>query len=172
MPAFQVDAWFCLSKGLSVIIWQNGNLQVYSIKIQLFNSFLPDCVILHRPTTSEELYNLHHASARNIIERIFGVLKRHFQILVHPPEYDMQTQARLPAALGTLHNFIHNNDPDDVADFEDDDENLYDGGQLFMGELADGVPNRVERAWASQRQESIAKAMWEQYLQEKAARGL
>ena len=59
-----------------------------------------------------------------------------------------------------------------MADFEDDDENLYDGGQLFMGELADGVPNRVERAWASQRQESIAKAMWEQYLQEKAARGL
>ena len=129
-------------------------------------------MILHRPTTSEELYNLRHASARNVIERIFGVLKRHFRILVHPPKYDMRTQARLPAALGALHNFIHDNDPDDVADFEDDNENLYDGGQPFMGELAGGVPNRAERARASQRQESIAKAMWEQYLQEKAARGL
>ena len=65
----------------------------------------------------------------------------------------MRTQARLPAALGALHNFIRNNNPDDVADFEDDNENLYDGGQPFMGELVDGVPNRVERAWASQRQE-------------------
>lgn len=81
----------------------------------------------------------------------------------------MRTQARLPAALGALHNFIRDNDPDDLGNFDDDEENLYDGGQPFTGELAEGVPTRVEREQASQRQENIAKAMWAQYQQYQAA---
>ena len=82
----------------------------------------------------------------------------------------MRTQARLPAALGALHNFICNNDPGDVGDFDDDDEeNLYNRGQPFTGELAEGVPTRVEREQASQRQDNIAKAMWAQYQQHQAA---
>ena len=81
----------------------------------------------------------------------------------------MRTQAHLPAALGALHNFIHDNDPDDMGDFDDDEENLYNGGQLFTGELAEGVPTRVERERASQRQDNIAKAMWAQYQQYQAA---
>jgi hypothetical protein len=40
------------------------------------------------------------------------------------PEYSLQTQTKIPLALGSLHNFIHITDPDDEAlhqdDYEDD----------------------------------------------------
>ena len=42
------------------------------------------------------------------------------------PEYSLQTQAKISLALGSLHNFIHINDPDDDAFHEDDNED--DGG--------------------------------------------
>jgi len=40
-----------------------------------------------KPENKEELFNLRHAQLRNIIERIFGILKRRFRILRTPPEY-------------------------------------------------------------------------------------
>jgi hypothetical protein len=49
--------------------------------------------------------------ARNVIERIFGVLKHHFHILILSPRYNLQVQAQIPAALCTIHNFIHYHDP-------------------------------------------------------------
>jgi hypothetical protein len=51
------------------------------------------------------LFNLCHASAHNIIEQIFGVLKRRFRILLLAPEYNFNIQARIPAALCAIHNF-------------------------------------------------------------------
>ena len=48
-----------------------------------------------------------------MIERIFGVLKRRFRILLLAPEYKMEIQSRLPAALCSLHNFIRTHDADD-----------------------------------------------------------
>ena len=68
----------------------------------------------NRPKNKEELFNLHHAMLRNVIERIFGVLKRRFRILQLAPEYNIDTQSRLPAALSALHNFIRTQDPDDT----------------------------------------------------------
>lgn len=59
-----------------------------------------------RPTTKEELFNLRHASARNAVERVFGVLKRRFRILSIPPEYSLQVQSTIPVALAVIHNFI------------------------------------------------------------------
>ena len=56
-----------------------------------------------------------------MIERIFGVLKRRFQILLLAPEYSMDIQSRLPAALCTLHNFIWTHDPDGEIEMEDHD---------------------------------------------------
>ncbi|KZP25609.1 hypothetical protein FIBSPDRAFT_782881, partial [Athelia psychrophila] len=65
-----------------------------------------------RPRNREELFNLRHASARNVIERIFGVLKRRYHILQLAPEYALEIQVRLPCALAALHNFIRENDED------------------------------------------------------------
>ena len=54
--------------------WGRTNIRlVYIIHC---NSF--DVSSLYRPKTKEELFNLRHASARNVIERIFGVLKCRF----------------------------------------------------------------------------------------------
>jgi hypothetical protein len=44
-----------------------------------------------KPENSKELFNLRHASLRNVIERIFGVLKRKYQILKTPSEYSINT---------------------------------------------------------------------------------
>jgi hypothetical protein len=149
------------------IIWLSGPAQISG---ELFFSTLIQANNMkYRPATAEELFNLRHASARNVIERIFGVIKRRFRILVIPPEYDMRTQARLPAALGALHNFIRNNDPAEMDDLDDDDENE-DRHELHpsisTGDLADGAPGRTERREADNRRDNIAKAMWEDYRRE------
>ena len=52
--------------------------------------------------TKEELFNLRHASAHNIIERIFRVLKRCFRILHLAPKYNMDIQAQIPVLLAAL----------------------------------------------------------------------
>jgi hypothetical protein len=66
---------------------------------------------MYSPQNKEELFNLRHAQARNVIECIFEVLKKHFCILLIRPEYNMTVQAQIPAALCALHNFIHIHDP-------------------------------------------------------------
>jgi hypothetical protein len=67
--------------------------------------------MFYRPENKEELFNLRHVSAQNVIEHIFGVLKQHFHILLLPPAYAMEIQAQIPAALCMLHNFIRVHDP-------------------------------------------------------------
>ncbi|KAF4616740.1 hypothetical protein D9613_008850 [Agrocybe pediades] len=59
-----------------------------------------------RPANPQELFNLRHAQARNIIERIFGVLKKRWDILNRPPQFSMDIQAKIPPALAAVHNFI------------------------------------------------------------------
>ena len=50
----------------------------------------PPLMNIFRPCMKEELFNLHHASAHNVIEWIFGVLKWKFHILHLPPEYSLR----------------------------------------------------------------------------------
>ncbi|KIJ57598.1 hypothetical protein HYDPIDRAFT_104069, partial [Hydnomerulius pinastri MD-312] len=71
---------------------------------------LPQEHKINRPANKEELFNLQCASAQNIIECIFGVFKCHFYILLLAPEYNIDIQAHIPAALCTIHNFIHTHD--------------------------------------------------------------
>jgi hypothetical protein len=71
------------------------------------------------------LFNLCHASAQNVIERIFGVLKRHFCILLIAPEYGLDIQAWIPSALCAIHNFNRKHDLPDSEAFPND-ENYFD----------------------------------------------
>ena len=120
------------------------------------------------PANPSELFNLRHASARNIIEHIFGILKRHFKILVCPPEISMDLQAHLPPALAAIHNFIRDLDPNDLNDFPEA-EDIQPGWR--SGDLADGLPRRPERERATNRRDDITNAMWVQYQQHLAAEG-
>jgi hypothetical protein len=64
--------FWCLIE-MYVIILQNGAVQMSGGSFALFQGAV--ALKLYRLRNKEELFNLRHASARNIIERIFGVLK-------------------------------------------------------------------------------------------------
>jgi hypothetical protein len=109
----------------------------------------------------QELFNLRHASARNIIERIFGVLKRRFRILLLAPEYELCVQAQIPSALCAIHNFIRIHDQDEGALLEE--RELHDQFWHADGEYM-GADDDVEpEAEMKHRRDQIARAMWEDY---------
>jgi hypothetical protein len=98
------------------IISRNGAQHVKS-KPRFLSRKFPH---LHsRPTTLEELFNLHHSQARNCVERIFGIIKRQFGVFSHAPEYPIETQAKLVPAITALHNFFCIHDCTDEASPDD-----------------------------------------------------
>jgi hypothetical protein len=116
------------------------------------------------PANKEELYNLRHAQARNVIEHLFGVLKRCWAILTRAPQYDMSIQARVPPGLAALRNFIMTHNPADIKEYLTD-PNLVDPQPGTQGILAEGYVERAERECATEARDDIAQAMWDQYQQ-------
>ncbi|XP_074324810.1 uncharacterized protein LOC141661704 [Apium graveolens] len=58
------------------------------------------------PTNYKELFNLRHSSARNCIERAFGLLKKRWAILRDASFYPKKIQIRIINACFILHNFF------------------------------------------------------------------
>ncbi|KAL0445882.1 UNVERIFIED_CONTAM: hypothetical protein Slati_1716100 [Sesamum latifolium] len=58
------------------------------------------------PQNHQEFFNMKHASARNVIERTFDLLKARWAILRSPSFYDIDDQNRIIIACCLLHNFI------------------------------------------------------------------
>jgi hypothetical protein len=115
-----------------------------------------------RPETAKELFNLRHSSLRNVIERIFGVLKRQWQILGGKGcEYSIETQVDLFCALIGLYNFGKQCGEDDL--FEDEVINIQGSGeqveQVEQEEQVVGTGNR----WMNEKRDKIAEAMWKDY---------
>jgi DDE superfamily endonuclease len=124
--------------------------------------FLTDAPL--SPRNPKELFNLRHSSARNVIERIFGILKRRFRILRVTPEYDMSIQALIPPALAALHNFIRQYDPDEIHAYDDDDLiDLQMDDLESSGVLGTGLVTPAETLRANERRDRIAGEMWAQY---------
>ena len=115
---------------------------------------------------AEELFNLCYTSARNVIEHIFGMLKYRFQILHLAPEYSMDIQACIPAALAAIHNFIPGHEVDDKVVWVGGDDPRKAG--LDDGE-EEQYPGWNEEE-PSQRRDNIASAMWADYQAELARR--
>ena len=151
----------------SVIIWLNGAVPIpgtfpSQLSFDIFN-------IIYRPRNKEELFNLQHASACNVIERIFGVLKRRFRILLLAPEYSLQIQARIPAALCAIHNFItiHNPADDMTLTVDDDDDNA-----PFDHDHEASTAASTEIDTPSMKRDCIAQVMWDNYLEICQQRGI
>ena len=72
----------------------------------------------------------------------------------------MALQARLPAALAALHNFICDLNPFNLNDFQEAVD-IEPGWR--SGDLADGVAWQAERDRANNRHEELAEVMWVQY---------
>jgi DDE superfamily endonuclease len=111
-----------------------------------------------KPENAKELFNLRHSSLRNVIERIFGVLKRQWQILGGKGcEYSIDTQVDLFCALIGLYNFgkqyreedlfIDNTTPIDISDISIEESEVI------------GVGN----VWMNQKRDEIATRMWNEY---------
>ncbi|XP_077239774.1 uncharacterized protein LOC143880687 [Tasmannia lanceolata] len=58
------------------------------------------------PRTSNELFNHRHSSCQNVIDRTFGVLKKHFNILNEEPMYNFEKQFDIFLACCCIHNHI------------------------------------------------------------------
>lgn len=121
---------------------------------------------INRPQTPKELFNLRHASARNIIERIFGVFKARFKILVSSPAYKFAVQAKLIAALAVVHNFIATHDQsmiDDALNELDAEQGLVaHEEQEDIHDFAIDV-NSAERHRANEFRDRVAERMWIDY---------
>ncbi|KAK3192931.1 hypothetical protein Dsin_024241 [Dipteronia sinensis] len=74
------------------------------------------------PVNEVELFNLRHASLRNVIERIFGIFKSRFTIFKSAPLFPFRTQTELVSACVGLHNFIQNECRSDEFPIEQDNE--------------------------------------------------
>ena len=125
-----------------------------------------------KPENKEKLFNLHHAQLRNVIERIFGILKRRFRILRTPPEYHFPTQVKLVFALTVLHNFIRlnsdgiedNTRKKEWIDVENEDRSQQSVGMDSIGNEPLGKRTDVDGAkQMSQLRETIVEDMWRDY---------
>ena len=119
----------------------------------------------NRPQTKEELFNLRHASLRNVVERIYGVVKKRFPILVTMSGYrDFSFQVDLVRCALMLHNFIRRNQHyEDTFDLEVDAEPAPDEQGNDAPLNVGGGQNAAEKARLSQWRDGIAQRMWDQY---------
>jgi hypothetical protein len=110
-----------------------------------------------KPQNMKELYNLRHSSLRNAIERIFGVVKKRFPIIVTMRSFDFSFQCDLVLCAMMVHNFIRVTHEDefynenDVPDAPDDDN---------VPEVEMGGNVRALHQWRN----GIARATWDDYV--------
>ena len=92
---------------------------------------------------------------RNVIERIFGVVKRKFKILGQVAEYSIDTQVDLVLALCGLYNFIrqHEDIDHELAEVELEDEEGAEAKEVK------GTGNK----YMNNKREEIAQQMWKDY---------
>ena len=69
-----------------------------------------------RPQNHKELFNHRHARLRNVIERIFRVVKCCFRVLLIAQEYSPKIQSCLISGAAVIHNIICICDPTDTLE--------------------------------------------------------
>ena len=111
------------------------------------------------PKNAKELYNMRHSSLRNVIERIYGVVKARFPILRDMPHgYTIETQSNIVLSAFLIHNFIrmHQEEVDDFDNFEAEEENGGEPDLNNIEELPIEENNNEAQVW----RQSIADMMW------------
>lgn len=123
------------------------------------------------PQNYKELFNLRHASARNVIERSFGILKKRWSILRTPSFFDIKTQIRMINACFVLHNFIrYEQQYDPILEVQDlellsvvDEELTNQHGETITSNVANEVTTiQVSEAWTTFR-DTLAMDMFVEY---------
>jgi hypothetical protein len=110
-----------------------------------------------KPKNAKELFNLQHSSLWNVIERIFGVLKRQWKILGGKGcEYSIDTQIDLFCALVGLYNFGKQCGEDESFLNESFDDIVIEESQ---GEITEAIGNKG----IDKRRDDITEKMWSDY---------
>ncbi|XP_057797373.1 uncharacterized protein LOC131013316 [Salvia miltiorrhiza] len=115
-----------------------------------------------RPQNKEELFNLKHSKARNIIERALGILKMRWGILRSTTFYPIKIQNRLIMAAFLINNFIRTEIAIDPIEQEFDTMTRLNGANDVEHEdFVDTVESSPQ--WNAQR-EDLVESMWQQYM--------
>ena len=122
------------------------------------------------PLSSKELFNLRHASLRNVVERTIGILKRRFAVLRKGFEgmnKAFHNQVVLSCCL--LHNFLNAERRLGNMNFdesEDSNVNLdVEAPTAHAAETAVGDGSEHNRVVAQAWRDSLASRMWQDYNQ-------
>ncbi|XP_042051418.1 putative nuclease HARBI1 [Salvia splendens] len=112
------------------------------------------------PQNPEELFNLRHTKARNVIERSFAVLKMRWGILRSASFYPIEVQTGLIIACFLLHNYIRGEmvvDPIEAElSNEANDEEEIEADTANSEHISSVEPST---AWTKKR-DDLARAMW------------
>lgn len=114
-----------------------------------------------RPVNASELFNLRHAGARSVIERVFAVFKRRFRIFDRAREgFSIETQILLVFGLAAIHNFIfeHEDSSELLENLEEENRENEDMNNVFH-EGNDGMEDSV----MIRKRDEIANEMWKEY---------
>ncbi|XP_057788635.1 uncharacterized protein LOC131005646 [Salvia miltiorrhiza] len=115
-----------------------------------------------RPQNKEELFNLRHSKARNVIERAFGILKMRWGILRSNTFYPIKSQNRLIMSCFLLNNFIRKEMTVDPVELQFDSmDEPNDGVGADHEEFVQTTESSPQ--WNAKREE-LADEMWLQYL--------
>lgn len=117
-----------------------------------------------KPMNKKELFNLRHSSLRNVIERVFGVMKKRFPTLTNMPSYPFKFQVQMVKCIITMHNFIRlsqgggDMDRFDILSFNNNSDT---NAEILHteNEFDDRDISEENVAWRDQ----IATRMWDDY---------
>ncbi|KAL7184101.1 hypothetical protein ACSBR2_026298 [Camellia fascicularis] len=113
-----------------------------------------------------ELFNHRHLSLRNVIERIFGALKKRFPILRSMPNYMSTRQGPLVITCCVVHNWIHLHVAMNPFFMEADNEMTAEmAADRFVGSQVDYVDmSQHGLTYQSNFKDAIATAMWQNHV--------
>ncbi|XP_060180692.1 protein ALP1-like [Lycium barbarum] len=107
------------------------------------------------PQCREELFNMKHARAHNVIERAFGVFKGRWGILTSPSWYSVKIHTRIISACCLLHNFIGREMEVDSLDMETE-FNMEHQHEPEHGNIYTVEPSDEWTTW----RDKLAQSMW------------
>ncbi|KAL4327951.1 hypothetical protein AHAS_Ahas13G0151400 [Arachis hypogaea] len=112
------------------------------------------------PRNYQEYFNRVHSSARNIIERCFGLLKKRWSILRSPSFYPLKTQSQIIISCCLLQNFIQKSMKMEL----EEEGSILDEFMPFGDEEQDGMIDVVENTnkWTHWR-DNIAIKIYEEW---------
>nr|XP_004250658.1 protein ALP1-like [Solanum lycopersicum] len=103
------------------------------------------------PRCKEEIFNMRHARARNVIEREFGLSKGRWGILKSPSWYSVKVHNRIISACCLIHNIIRREMEVDSLDIDVEEQMKYQHENINVVESSE--------EWTTWRDE-LSQSMW------------